>query len=135
MTDLMQESYPLSPEGALITCYWRRRDSLQPTVQVRAIVDTGAQRTAVAGWVIARLEAAPAARIEGDSILYPLRLVLPLDDGRGNFDISVLGADMEQLAFDCVIGRDMLSALEFTYNGRRSMFVVAARRRNPRRGV
>ncbi|HKP54789.1 MAG TPA: aspartyl protease family protein [Chloroflexia bacterium] len=125
--DLLQREGPIVRADVTISAALERalresNQSVPSPIAVSAIVDTGAWRTVIRTDVINRLGIMPTGRISVptasspnvSSFEYSVRIIL-----QGERPISVLALELPLVGhrIECIIGRDVLRAGTFTYDG------------------
>ena len=100
-----------------------------PAVQVVAVIDTGANHSAVSPDVVRSLGLEPMGAAEVNRVgvngaviyMYPVRIELQATEGMfAPFDLGVAGIKPSTLGADVILGLDILRAFTFTYRGPRS---------------
>jgi predicted aspartyl protease len=101
-----------------------------PAVQVTAVIDTGANHSAVSPDVVKSLGIEPLATAEVDRIgvagaviwIYPVRIAIAATEGMFRpFDVVAAGVQPSTHGADVLIGLDILQEFTFTYRGPRSL--------------
>ena len=101
-----------------------------PSVDVLALIDTGASSTAVSRRVIKKLKLVPRgmAKVYTSSSKSEMRdefdISLESETGAYLSLLRVLDANLSGQSFDCLIGRDVLQFGVFTYNGRKNQITL-----------
>jgi predicted aspartyl protease len=102
----------------------------RPAVQVTAVIDTGANHSAISPDVIKALGIEPMATAEVDRIgvagavigIYPVRIAILATEGTFNpFDVAAAGVRPSTHGADVIIGLDILQEFTFTYRGPRRL--------------
>jgi predicted aspartyl protease len=97
-----------------------------PAVQVTAVIDTGANHSAVSPEVMKALGIEPVATAEVDRVgvagavvlIYPVRIEIPATEGVfAPFDLAAAGIQPNTLGADVLLGIDILKEFTFTYRG------------------
>ena len=100
-----------------------------PAVQVVAVIDTGANHSAVSPEVVRSLGIEPMGAAEVSRVgvngaviyMYPVRIEIHPTEGMfGPFDLAAAGIKPNTLGADVILGLDVLRAFTFTYRGPRS---------------
>jgi hypothetical protein len=100
-----------------------------PAVQVVAVVDTGANHSAVSPEVVRSLGIEPMAAAEVNRVgvngsviyMFPVRIEIHATEGTfAPFDLAAAGIKPNTLGADVILGLDILRAFTFTYRGPRS---------------
>jgi hypothetical protein len=100
-----------------------------PAVQVVAVIDTGANHSAVSPDVVRSLGLEPMGAAEVNRVgvnggviyMYPVRIELHATEGMfAPFDLGAAGIRPSTLGADVILGLDILRAFTFTYRGPRS---------------
>lgn len=106
------------------------RPAPMPAVQVVAVIDTGANHSAVSPEVAKSLGIEPMAAAEVHRVgvngaviwMYPVRIELQATEGMfAPFDLAAAGIKPNTLGADVILGLDILRAFTFTYRGPRSL--------------
>ena len=133
--DLLQLEGPIvranvTISAALERALRERNQSVPPPVAVQALLDTGAWRTVIRTDVISRLGMMPTGHISVptasspnvSSFEYSVRIILP-----GERPISVIALELPLVGhhIECIIGRDVLRAGSFTYDGDAGSFSLS----------
>jgi gag-polyprotein putative aspartyl protease len=101
-----------------------------PAVQVVAVIDTGANHSAVSPDVVRSLGIEPMGAAEVNRVgvngaviyMYPVRIELQATMGMfAPFDLGAAGIKPSTLGADVILGLDILRAFTFTYRGPRSL--------------
>ena len=101
-----------------------------PAVQVVAVIDTGANHSAVSPEVVRSLGIEPMGAAEVNRVgvngaviyMYPVRIELhPTEGTFAPFDLAAAGIKPNTLGADVILGLDVLRAFTFTYRGPRSL--------------
>lgn len=101
-----------------------------PAVQVVAVIDTGANHSAVSPEVVRSLGIEPMAAAEVNRVgvngaviyMYPVRIEIQATEGMfAPFDLAAAGIKPNTLGADVILGLDILRAFTFTYRGPRSL--------------
>jgi predicted aspartyl protease len=101
-----------------------------PAVQVVAVIDTGANHSAVSPEVVRSLGVEPMAAAEvhrvgedgGVIYMYPVRIEIHATEGAfAPFDLAAAGIKPNTLGADVILGLDVLRAFTFTYRGPRQL--------------
>jgi predicted aspartyl protease len=101
-----------------------------PAVQVVAVIDTGANHSAVSPEVVRSLGVEPMAAAEVHRVgadgaviyMYPVRIEIHATDGAfAPFDLAAAGIKPNTLGADVILGLDILRAFTFTYRGPRHL--------------
>jgi len=101
-----------------------------PCLKVRALIDTGATTTAVSQKVVNDLELKPRGTIKvstsakDSEIRYEYDVCLEFDTEAYVDTLRVLGANLQDHSIDCLIGRDVLKACKFIYDGPKKRFML-----------
>ncbi len=97
-----------------------------PAVEVMAVIDTGANHSAVSPEVMRALGIEPFATAEVDRVgvagvvilIYPVRIEIPATEGSfAPFDLAAAGIQPSTLGADVLLGIDVLQEFTFTYRG------------------
>jgi hypothetical protein len=97
-----------------------------PAVEVTAVIDTGANHSAVSPEVARALGIEPVATAEVERagvagaiiLIYPVRIEIPATEGFfAPFDLAAAGIQPSTLGADVLLGIDILKAFTFTYRG------------------
>ena len=101
-----------------------------PFVKVNALIDTGAQTTAVSRKVADKLKLVPRGKAkvytsQSNKIVNEYDICLEFDSDVYINTLRVLGADLENHNIDCLIGRDVLQWGVFTYDGPKKEFTFS----------
>ena len=97
-----------------------------PAVQVTAVIDTGANHSAVSPDVVKALGIEPVATAEVERVgvagavilIYPVRIEIPATEGIfAPFDLAAAGIQPNTLGADVLLGIDILKEFTFTYRG------------------
>lgn len=101
-----------------------------PLMKVDALIDTGAQTTAVSQKVVEGLKLVPrgTAKVytsQSSKIVNEYDICLEFDTDMYLNTLRVLGADLQDHSIDCLIGRDILQFGVFTYDGPNKQFVLS----------
>jgi gag-polyprotein putative aspartyl protease len=100
-----------------------------PAVQVVAVIDTGANHSAVSPEVVRSLGIEPMAAAEVNRVgvngaviyMFPVRIEIHATEGMfAPFDLAAAGIKPNTLGADVILGLDILRAFTFTYRGPRS---------------
>jgi hypothetical protein len=106
-----------------------------PEAEVAALIDTGANRSAVSPDVAALLGITPVAvadlsRVDAavaDIPVYAVRILVPATEGAFEpFDVFVGGVRPNTPGAEALIGTDLLANFTFTYRGPLGDFVLSA---------
>jgi predicted aspartyl protease len=101
-----------------------------PAVQVVAVIDTGANHSAVSPEVVRSLGVEPMAAAEVHRVgadgaviyMYPVRIEIHATEGAfAPFDLAAAGLKPNTLGADVILGLDILRAFSFTYRGPRHL--------------
>ena len=101
-----------------------------PAVQVVAVIDTGANHSAVSPEVVRSLGIEPMGAAEVSRVgvngaviyMYPVRIEIHPTEGMfAPFDLAAAGIKPNTLGADVILGLDVLRAFTFTYRGPRSL--------------
>jgi predicted aspartyl protease len=101
-----------------------------PAVQVVAVIDTGANHSAVSPEVVRSLGIEPMGAAEVSRVgvngaviyMYPVRVEIHPTEGMfAPFDLAAAGIKPNTLGADVILGLDVLRAFTFTYRGPRSL--------------
>jgi predicted aspartyl protease len=101
-----------------------------PAVQVVAVIDTGANHSAVSPEVVRSLGVEPMAAAEVHRVgadgaviyMYPVRIEIHATEGAfAPFDLAAAGIKPNTLGADVILGLDILRAFTFTYRGQRHL--------------
>jgi predicted aspartyl protease len=101
-----------------------------PAVQVVAVIDTGANHSAVSPEVVRSLGVEPMGAAEVHRVgadgaviyMYPVRIEIQATEGAfAPFDLGAAGIRPNTLGADVILGLDILRAFTFTYRGPRSL--------------
>jgi len=101
-----------------------------PAVQVVAVIDTGANHSAVSPEVVRSLGVEPMAAAEVHRVgadgaviyMYPVRIEIHATEGMfAPFDLAAAGIKPNTLGADVILGLDVLRAFTFTYRGQRHL--------------
>jgi len=101
-----------------------------PAVQVVAVIDTGANHSAVSPEVVRSLGIEPMGAAEVSRVgvngaviyMYPVRIEIHPTEGMFTpFDLAAAGIKPNTLGADVILGLDVLRAFTFTYRGPRSL--------------
>jgi predicted aspartyl protease len=101
-----------------------------PAVQVVAVIDTGANHSAVSPEVVRSLGLEPMGAAEVSRVgvngaviyMYPVRIEIhPTEGAFAPFDLAAAGIKPNTLGADVILGLDVLRAFTFTYRGPRSL--------------
>jgi predicted aspartyl protease len=101
-----------------------------PAVQVVAVIDTGANHSAVSPEVVRSLGIEPMGAAEVNRVgvsgaviyMYPVRIEIHATEGMfAPFDLGAAGIKPSTLGADVILGLDILRAFTFTYRGPRSL--------------
>ncbi len=93
-----------------------------PHIKVKALIDTGAQSTAISKKVsdFLKLTTRGTVRVytsHSSKVVNKYEIALELDSNVYMNDLRVFGADLNEHRIDCLIGRDILQFGLFTYDG------------------
>ena len=106
------------------------RPAPMPAVQVVAVIDTGANHSAVSPEVVRSLGLEPMGAAEVSRVgvngaviyMYPVRIEIHPTEGMfAPFDLAAAGIKPNTLGADVILGLDVLRAFTFTYRGPRSL--------------
>jgi len=96
-------------------------------IAVKALIDTGAQTTAISQKVVDQLSLIPrgTAKVytsQSSKIVNEYDIALEFDADAYINTLRVLGADLQDHSIDCLIGRDVLQCGVFIYDGPNNEF-------------
>jgi predicted aspartyl protease len=99
-------------------------------IKISALIDTGAQTTAISQKVVDSLKLVPrgTAKIytsQSSKIVNEYDITLEFDTDAYIDTLRVVGADLQDHSIDCLIGRDVLKYGVFTYNGPKQEFKLS----------
>ncbi len=98
-----------------------------PLVQVTALIDTGAQTTAISEKIVSKLGLIPrgTAKVytsQSSKIVNEYDIAIEFDTDAYINTLRVLGADLQDHSIDCLVGRDVLQHGVFVYDGPKQKF-------------
>lgn len=101
-----------------------------PFIKIRALIDTGAQTTAISQKIVDDLKLIPrgTAKIytsQSSKMVNEYDVALEFDTDAYIDTLRVVGADLQDHSIDCLIGRDVLQYGIFTYNGPKQEFKLS----------
>ncbi len=99
-----------------------------PWIQVNALIDTGAQTTAISQKIVDQLNLVPrgTAKVytsQSNKIVNEYDVCLEFDSHMYVNTLRVLGADLQDHSIDCLVGRDVLQHGIFMYDGPNKKFL------------
>ena len=101
-----------------------------PHIKVKAIIDTGAQSTAVSKKVADFLKLTPRGTIriytsQASKVVNKYDIALEFNASMYLNTLTVFGVDLHDHSIDCLIGRDVLQFGIFTYDGPNKSFKLS----------
>lgn len=120
----------LGPVGSIIDQSTLTLTDLTNTITVRALVDTGSNRTLISKKVAKLLKLKAIGKDTGFTALndkyeankYKIDFLIP--ECRGIYDLEVRSGLLNNQEFDCIIGRDVLSRANLIYNGKENRVII-----------
>jgi predicted aspartyl protease len=116
--------------GSIINQSTMQLTDLAGTMRIRAIVDTGSNRTLISNRVANKLGLEPRGKDEGataasecyEATIFKIDFLIP--DCKGIYDLEVRSPHLDFKDFDCIIGRDVLSFGELVYKGNENKIIL-----------
>ena len=105
----------------------RREKKAVPHIKVKAIIDTGAQSTAISKKVAHFLKLTPRGTVtvytsQSSKVVNKYDISLEFNPKMSLNTLWVFGVDLHDHSIDCLIGRDVLDRGVFTYDGPNKSF-------------